>query len=180
MAYVVRADIEAEMDSYHLAAALDDDKDGVEDTGLFTALSGAIDAKVAAYADLISQLGYPTPPATLLRYCAQVFFCALLFSRRGIGESENPYSAKAKELHDKLDAIESGELSTRSQSPSIIATTNSSTDLFDQTYVSSLTTTTSTATTSTTVIIAAPDGTRWQLKVKLLSGQPVHYWEEVA
>lgn len=179
MAYVVRADIEAEMDSYHLAAALDDNKDGVEDAGLFDALSGAIDAKVAAYADLIAQLGYPTPPATLLRYCAQVFFCALLFSRRGIGESENPYSAKAKELQDKLNAIESGELSTRSQSLSIIATTQTP-NIFDSTYDASLTATATASTTpSTQITWTAPDGKTWNFKVKYLSGEPIHYWEEV-
>ena len=57
MSYVTRADIEAEIDSYHLTAALDDNKDGVEDAGLFDALAAATEAQVSAHADAIAQLG---------------------------------------------------------------------------------------------------------------------------
>lgn len=177
MSYVTRADIEAEIDSYHLTAALDDNKDGAEDAGLFDALAAATEAQVSAHADAIAQLGYPAPPATLLRYCARVFLCALLFRRRGTGDNENPYAQSEKDLRTKLDGIEKGERPTSSQSLSIISTSTTA-HAFDATYDAS--TTTTAATSSTDVVIDAPDGTQWRLKIKLLSGQPVHYWEEVS
>jgi len=175
--YVTRADIEAELDSYHLAAALDDDKDGAEDAGLFTALAGSVDAQVSAHADMISQLGYPTPPATLLRYCARVFMCALLFRRRGTGDGENPYAQPEKDLRDKLGQIESGTLKTKAPTLSIVSTTTTA-HVFDADADSE--TTSETSTSASELVIEGPDGALWQMKIKYLSGQPVHYWEEVA
>jgi len=175
--YVTRADIEAELDSYHLAAALDDNKDGAEDAGLFTALAGSVDAQVSAHADMISQLGYPTPPATLLRYCARVFMCALLFRRRGTGDGENPYAQAEKDLRDKLGQIESGTLKTKPIALAIIST-GPSTHVFDSSFDAG--TETASATSATVTVIEGPDGKLWQMKIKYLSGQPVHYWEEVA
>lgn len=176
MSYVTRADIEAEIDSYHLTAALDDNKDGTEDSGLFTALAAAVDAQVSAHADMISQRGYSTPPATLLRYCARVFMCALLFRRRGTGDAENPYAAQEKELRDKLGQIESGELETRAQSLSFITTVADS-HKFDKEYDDEITTEWTT-TSATALVLSAPDGKQWSMRVKYLSGQVVHYWEE--
>ena len=178
MGYVVRADIEAEFDDLHLLQALDDDGDGTEDSGLFTSLSATVDALVSSHADMISQLCLPTLPATFLRYCARVFMCALLIRRRGAVDEMNPFATPEKEIRTRLERIESGEIDVRPKSFTMLTTTTAFHRFADAENDEAAET--SGSTTATSLVLPGPDGKSWQLKLKYLSGKPVHYWEEVA
>lgn len=178
MAYVVRADVEADFDDQHLLRALDDDGDGTEDAGLFAALAASVDAMVSGHADMISQLGLPTLPATFLRYCARVFMDALLIRRRGAADEMNPFSSPEKDIRSRLERIESGEIDVRPRSFSMLTTTTSFHRFADA--ENDTAEETSAATSATSLVLPGPDGKTWQLKLKYLSGQPVNYWEEVA
>jgi phage gp36-like protein len=178
MAYVVRADIEAEFDDSHLLSALDDDGDGTEDSGLFDALAASVDALVASHADLASQLGLPSLPATFLRYCARIFMCALLLRRRGVVDEMNPFATPEKEIRARLERIESGEIDVKPKSFTMLTTSTTFHRFEDEENPDDAAT--STSDSSTSLILPGPDGKSWQLKLKFLSGQPVHYWEEVA
>lgn len=179
MGYVVRADIEAEFDDFHLLQALDDDGDGKEDAGLFTSLSAAVEALVSSHADMVAQLGLPTLPATFLRYCARVFMCALLIRRRGAVDEMNPFATPEKEIRTRLERIESGEIDVRPKSFAMLTTTTAFHRFADEENPDDAAAA-STSDAATSLILPGPDGTSWQLKLKILSGQPVHYWEEVA
>jgi len=176
MPYVVRADIEAEFDDAHLLQALDDDGDGAEDSGLFDALASSVDAMVSSHADMIAALGLPTLPATFLRYCARVFMCALLIRRRGSVDEMNPFATPEKEIRSRLERIESGEIDVKPKTFTMLTTSTSfhrfsdkdNPDVQEATFDS-----------TTTVVLPGPDGKSWRLKLKYLSGKPVHYWEEV-
>lgn len=179
MAYVVRADIEAEFDDTNLLRSLDDDGDGTEDSGLFTALSASVDAQVASHADLTSQLGLPSLPATFLRYAARVFMCALLLRRRGVVDEMNPFSTPEKEIRARLERIESGEIDVRPRAFTMMTTSTTFERFADPENTAAASSSASSA-AATGLILPGPDGKNWQLKLKYLSGQPVHYWEEVA
>lgn len=178
MGYVVRADIEAEFDDLHMLQALDDDGDRKEDTGLFSALAASVDALVSSHADMISQLGLPTLPTTFLRYCARVFMCALLIRRHGAVDEMNPFATPEKEIRARLERIESGEIDVRPKSFTMLTTTTAFHRFADPENPDDAVEGASTSATS--LILPGPDGKSWQLKIKYLSGQPVHYWEEVA
>ena len=178
MGYVVRADIEAEFDDANLLRALDDDGDGTEDPGLFALLASSVDAMVSSHADMISQLGLPSLPATFLRYCARVFTCALLVRRRGSVDEMNPFASPEREIRTRLERIESGEIDIKPKTFAMLTTTTSfhrfeDTENPDDEVAS-------TSYEATSLILPGPDGKSWELKIKYLSGQPVHYWEEVA
>lgn len=175
MSYVIRADIEAEFDDMHLLAALDDNRDGVEDSGLFDALSASIDALVASHADMTAQLGLPALPATFLRYCARIFMCALLVRRRGAVDEMNPFASKEKELRARLEKIESGEIDIKPQTFSMLTTT---TKFYRFADVENEGDYSRTSETVSGVVLPGPDDRSWRLRLKYLSGQPVHYWEE--
>lgn len=178
MGYVIRADIEAEFDDANLLRSLDDNGDGTEDAGLFTSLSASVDAIVSSHADMISQLGLPSLPATFLRYCARVFMCALLIRRRGAVDEMNPFATPEKEIRARLERIESGEIDVRPKSFTMLTTSTAFHRFADEENDEVCATSESAAATS--LILPGPDGKSWQLKIKYLSGQPVHYWEEVA
>lgn len=179
MGYVVRADIEAEFDDLHLLQALDDDGDGTEDAGLFNSLSASVDALVSSHADMVSQLGLPTLPATFLRYCARIFMCALLIRRRGAVDEMNPFATPEKEIRSRLERIESGEIDVRPKSFTMLTTTTAFHRFADEENPDDATATSS-STSASSLVLPGPDGKSWELKIKYLSGEPVHYWEEVA
>jgi hypothetical protein len=101
--YVNRDWIEARIPPQTLLEALDDNADGTEDDGLFTALA------VSVSGDVDSLLGTNGDIATALRTsAANVFFCSLIYKRRGIGDAANPWANEAKSLTKKLEAVASG------------------------------------------------------------------------
>lgn len=174
MSYVYRVDIEAEIDAEHLLAALDDDKDGAEDEGLFTELAASIDALIGGKMDMISAVSLPTPPVTFLRTCGRFMMCSLLMRRRGLSDESNPFAESAKDLMDQLTSIANGEQSVVPKTLSII-TTETTLNRFIETEAESSTTSGSSA-----VTLTAPDGTVYEMKIKYVSGVVTHYWEEVA
>ena len=177
--YVFRADIAAEFDLEHLVAALDDNKDSIEDAGLFDALATAVDAQVQAHVDLVAARGLPVLPATYARQMAKTFMCALLFRRRGVEDGSNPFAKSETALREQVASIVSGDLPTVPRTLSIL-TTESSSDQFITELDEAATSSTTAATTTVVPIIEAPDGTKWRMKIKLSGGQVVSYWEEVA
>ena len=175
--YVFRSDIAAEFDLEHLLAALDDNKDTIEDAGLFDALATAVDAQVQAQVDLVAARGLPVLPATYARQMAKTFMGALLFRRRGVEDGSNPFAKSEAALREQVASIVSGDLPTVPRTLSILTTESSSYQ-----FITELdeTATSTSAATSTVPILEAPDGSQWQMKIKMSGGQVVHYWEEVA
>lgn len=108
MAYTTRAKVEALIPPDILLRALDDNSDGVEDTGLFDTILGVCSTRAD---DAISQR-YPVPrdpPEPMLQQATLVFVLEAIYLRRGLSGEANPWSGHAKTAQDKLDAIGRGE-----------------------------------------------------------------------
>lgn len=111
MAYHTRQSIAADVPAEFLLEALDDDRDGVEDAGLYDQIaanaSEAVDAYIGAR--------YPTPwsgtvPALLSR-ASRVFCLETLYTRRGYSEDTdppNPWHGLAEGLRARLGRIADG------------------------------------------------------------------------
>lgn len=94
----------AVMPAKRLLDALDDDRDGQPDTDVFAAIAASVDAAIDG------PLGqrYPLPlspvPALVTSF-ALTLFAEALYLRAGFAADQNPFTAPAKEVRAKLDAI---------------------------------------------------------------------------
>lgn len=172
--YVKREDIISEFDGDRLIYSLDDNGDGSEDEGLFDSLATSVDAIVASHADMIRKIGFPPLPETFLRYCGRVFMCAMLVRRKGAADEMNPFAGPEREIRQRLERIESGEINIRPKTFTML-TTMTTFHRFGPRDMQ----TSATSDSAGDVVLPGPDGKKWRLKIKYLSGKPVHYWEEV-
>ncbi len=104
--YTTRAEIEAELPPREILRALDDNADGVEDTGLFNQLL----ANAAADVDAILGQRYEVPftsdvPPIVVR-ASRLLVLAKLYARRGV---EFPQAKELEAVLAKLDRIANGE-----------------------------------------------------------------------
>lgn len=108
--YFIMADLSAELPGKFLIQALDDNKDGAEDTSVFAAIQASvkneIDGKVGQKYD-VAQFGV-NPPA-LVKSIALVLACETLYRRRGVSDKDNPYGKRATDARAKLEAIATGK-----------------------------------------------------------------------
>lgn len=111
--YVNRANIAAEFDPVHLTDALDDNRDGQEDEGLFERLAASVDTRILGFVERIRIRQNP-PPVTWLRDAGTALMCALLFRRRGAAEEQNPFKKREDDVIDALMRMASGEATTGS------------------------------------------------------------------
>lgn len=109
MAYTERAKILAYIAENDLVAMLDDNRDGLEDTGLLTAIINTVSADVDGRISSIYNVPIaPTPPA--LSYSTTVLVCEALFKRRLVPTEKNPFAKMADDVRDRLTKIGNGEL----------------------------------------------------------------------
>lgn len=109
--YHTRASVAGSIPPAFLLEALDDDRDGVEDAGLYDAIAENASNEVDAY--LASRVAVPmATPVPLAVQASRVFCLETLYQRRGYSEDTdppNPWSAQAKALRKRLERIASGE-----------------------------------------------------------------------
>lgn len=117
MPYVQQADIVVDIPPDFLTQALDDNGDGVADTGLWDQIaqlvSDEIDAQIGVryQVPLVPNTGtYPLtngfPPIVV--NAARVLACEKLYGRRSIGEGRNPWTSRANATRTQLAAIGAG------------------------------------------------------------------------
>lgn len=109
--YHTRASINADVPVEFMLEALDDDRDGEEDAGLYDQL--ALNASEAVDAYIGSR--HPTPwagdPPALLSRASRVFCLESLYTRRGYSketEPKNPWASLADALRARLGRIADG------------------------------------------------------------------------
>lgn len=113
MTYFTRKSVEGKIPPEFLLDALDDNRDGVEDPGIYDAV--AENACTAVDAFLGSRWPVPFPAGSvppLARQAALVFALEELYQRRGWSENTsppNPWSAQANALRTRLGRISAGE-----------------------------------------------------------------------
>lgn len=109
MSYFTRTDIEAEIPptSKGLIALLDDDHDGAEDTGLYTSLASRAEARVDAILARRYTVPFSTVPV-MVKEAAILSFCAGLYRRRGVKDTENPFAEREQSALEFLKDVASG------------------------------------------------------------------------
>jgi phage gp36-like protein len=118
MAYVTRAQIETEIPASYLVAALDDNRDGEEDEGLFDAkaakASGAVDAILGSRFDVPFEDPVPASAAE----AAYVFLGEIIYSAREV--AENPFTKRAAFWRARLAEIANGKASLDGVTTSVV------------------------------------------------------------
>lgn len=107
--YVDKASVEAEFDALHMMEALDDDRNGAQDSGLFAKITARVDKRIQAAVAVSKALSGASPPPQLLNECGCVFACAMIFRRRGVADSQNPFAEREKALAETLDGFGKGD-----------------------------------------------------------------------
>jgi hypothetical protein len=109
MSYVTRAEIETEVPAGHLADALDDDRDGAEDAGLFDALVAQAAQAVDALLSGTYTVPFLDPAPPPVREAAFAFLGERIYARREMAE-KNPFSERAKYWRERLALAGQGKL----------------------------------------------------------------------
>lgn len=111
MAYHTKESVAGSIPPAFLLEALDDDGDGIEDSGLYEVIAENASNEVDAY--LGSRVAVPmATPAPLAVQASRVFCLETIYQRRGYSEKSdppNPWFAQAKALRTRLGRIASGE-----------------------------------------------------------------------
>ncbi|HPS07299.1 MAG TPA: DUF1320 family protein [Kiritimatiellia bacterium] len=108
MAYCAHDEVQRLVGPQPFLEMLDDNLDGVEDSGLFDSLASDASAQVDGY--LSAQYAVPfsaTVPA-FVRQCAKIFLAEMLYARRGIVRDANPWTRQADTLRARLERIAKG------------------------------------------------------------------------
>lgn len=108
MPYVLRPDVETKIPPAFVVQALDDDADGVEDTGAWDALAAAVDAEIDGYLSRRFPLPLSDTPAAL-RSGACILACEAIHQRRGAYGDKNPFTVHADAFRARLEAIAAGK-----------------------------------------------------------------------
>ena len=108
MSYFTRPDIEAEIPATDLVALLDDNRDGSEDTGLYTSLASRAEARVNAILARRYTVPFATVPVAVAE-AAIMSLCAGLYRRRGEKDETNAFAGREKEALDFLRECAAGE-----------------------------------------------------------------------
>lgn len=111
MAYHTRESVAGTIPPAFLLEALDDDRDGVEDSGLYEVIaenaSNEVDGFLGARVDV--PMAEPVPIAV---QASRIFCMEALYIRRGYSEETdppNPWAAQAKAMRARLGRIASGD-----------------------------------------------------------------------
>lgn len=108
MAYFTRAQIEAELPAQDLLAALDDNRDGTEDTGKYDEVAAAACGDADALVSQRYPVPFTSPYPPLIAMAARVFMLEKLYSRRGYTGENNPHFKAAESMRKSLIAVGSG------------------------------------------------------------------------
>ena len=119
MSYTTRGQVEALIPPPLLLRALDDNGDGIEDTGLFTNLQDGADAQVNGMISTRYSLPLTGTPPDIVTQSALYFLLESIYQRNGVGAGVNPWSQQAMQFREQLKRIGRGEIMlTADTSPS--------------------------------------------------------------
>lgn len=108
MAYCTQAQIQTEIPASDLVNALDDDRNGVADTGLLDSIIALSDQEIDGLLGALYEVPFADPPA-LVRDASFIFTCERLARRRGVPDEHNPYGPRAKDIRARLQLIADGK-----------------------------------------------------------------------
>ena len=114
MPYVQQSDIVADIPPQFLLEALDDNGDGIQDTGLWDLIAQQVSDAIDGYLGL--RYAVPIPPLgdgsyfPVILNAGRVLACEKLYGRRGQYADKNPWAARANAVRSQLNLISKGQL----------------------------------------------------------------------
>jgi phage gp36-like protein len=109
VSYFTRAALETIIPPAFLVEALDDDGDGVEDSGLYDSLAAEAEAAVDEF--ISRRYSVPISPVpAMVANAAKIFAAEMLHQRRGQYGEKNPFSARANAHRTTLEMIATGDI----------------------------------------------------------------------
>ena len=114
--YVTRAQIVTQIPAPLLADALDDNRDGTEDAGLFDNLVAQCSTDVDAFLAGVYNTPFTTFIPAQVNSAAFAFVCEAIYSRRPV-DGKNPWAASAQKWRDRLEKIGTRQLPLDSRLP---------------------------------------------------------------
>lgn len=107
MAYIVLADLIADMPQSTIAEALQDGDNPITFEQLATTASEQVDAILVQRVDV--PISPSNPGFIIAKQAARIFALETLYGRRGFHDEQNPFTGKAKIQTKKLESIISKE-----------------------------------------------------------------------
>lgn len=114
MAYLDRAALEAVVPPTFVVQALDDNEDGVEDSGLWDRVVAGIDRQINSRLAPAYAVPLAAPYPDVVTEAAVVLGAEALYLRRGL--AENPWTEQANAMRERLGALGRGEQGAMTQS----------------------------------------------------------------
>lgn len=109
--YVTMSQMNARLPAVFLVQALDDDRDGTADTGVWDAVATAVKEEIDGILGVRHTVPFSNPIPAAVTAAAQILAAEALYNRRGFsGEEQNPYAALAKQHRATLAKIAAGEI----------------------------------------------------------------------
>lgn len=116
MPYVTRDQITTQIPAPLLADALDDNRDGAEDDGLFDNIVAQSSTDVDAFLAGVFTTPFTDPVPAQVNSAAFAFVCEAIYSRRPV-DGKNPWQAAAQKWRERLEKIGNRELPLDSNLP---------------------------------------------------------------
>jgi phage gp36-like protein len=114
MAYIEQTDLAGKIPPSILLKAVDDNGDGVEDAGIWTAIATSVDETIDGYLEMRFFLPLPAVPK-FIKDTARILACEACYDRVGFSGEKNPWSERAKAALAVLERIAKGELNLGSE-----------------------------------------------------------------
>jgi phage gp36-like protein len=110
MPYISRDELEARVERELIRQALDDDKDGVEDAGMWDKVYASVEKEIHGALEGRYALPFNAPIPAVVSDAALCLMAHALYIRRGIAGDQNPWTKQAEAIRKKLEAIGKGDL----------------------------------------------------------------------
>jgi phage gp36-like protein len=109
-AYIIMATLVAAVPPQFITQALDDDGDGVADTGLFDQILANAQTEVDGLLGQRYAVPFSNPIPAIVVDATTKFVAETLYLRRGIEGDKNPWAKKAADVRATLKAIAKGDM----------------------------------------------------------------------
>ena len=110
MSYISHSDLEARVEPELIRQALDDDKDGVEDSGLWEKVMASVEKEIHGALESRYAIPFDLPYPAAVVDATLTLMAHALYIRRGLSGDQNPWTKQAEAIRTKLDKIGKGDL----------------------------------------------------------------------
>lgn len=102
-------DLAGKIPGKYLVQALDDDRDGMADPAVVTALQKTVADDINARVGQRYKTPFQNPLPAVVAHAAIVIACYEVYKRRGVEDKANPHAGDARDIRAKLDLIGQGK-----------------------------------------------------------------------